>query len=154
MLRIPMESPYARVSFKEFTSKFDISEDLHPELPGPEERIVDFPEGKVGTRPHAAHEVPLLTATANRVIAMEDATLTSGSSGTPSTEAQDELSQETPPEEVATTTEVVPELRLEKEMAAMGPPVNKRRYNRDKAEAEANAPPKILRKDHAPVCPE
>nr|GEW81034.1 transposase (putative), gypsy type [Tanacetum cinerariifolium] len=32
----------------EFTSEYDILEDLHPELPGPEERIVDFSEGKVG----------------------------------------------------------------------------------------------------------
>nr|GEW23741.1 hypothetical protein [Tanacetum cinerariifolium] len=32
----------------EFTSEYDISEDLHPELPGPGEMIVDFPEGKVG----------------------------------------------------------------------------------------------------------
>ncbi|GKA36351.1 hypothetical protein Tco_0722842 [Tanacetum coccineum] len=145
----------------EFTSEYGISEDLHPELPSPEERIVDFPEGKfdwrinapkdempvkgsysaedvavlntrrtpiqkqpkallcivglsqryflrddvyltflndddlagalnptkvkTGTRPHAAHEVPLLTATANRVIVMEDTTTASGSSGTPST---------------------------------------------------------------------
>nr|GEV00685.1 reverse transcriptase domain-containing protein [Tanacetum cinerariifolium] len=30
----------------EFTSECGISEDLHPELPGPGERIVDFPEGK------------------------------------------------------------------------------------------------------------
>ncbi|GJR81034.1 hypothetical protein Tco_0151819 [Tanacetum coccineum] len=30
----------------EFTSEYGISEDLHPELPGPEEKIVDFPEGK------------------------------------------------------------------------------------------------------------
>nr|GEX51413.1 putative transposase (putative), gypsy type [Tanacetum cinerariifolium] len=32
----------------EFTSEYDIPETLHPELPGPEDRIVDFPEGKVG----------------------------------------------------------------------------------------------------------
>ncbi|GJW32559.1 hypothetical protein Tco_0052591, partial [Tanacetum coccineum] len=32
----------------EFTSEYGIPEDLHPELPGPEETIVDFPEGKVG----------------------------------------------------------------------------------------------------------
>nr|GEU99346.1 putative transposase (putative), gypsy type [Tanacetum cinerariifolium] len=32
----------------EFTSKYGISEALRPELPGPEDRIVDFPEGKVG----------------------------------------------------------------------------------------------------------
>ncbi|GKB66158.1 hypothetical protein Tco_0927570 [Tanacetum coccineum] len=32
----------------EFTSEYDIPEGLHPELPGPKETIVDFPEGKVG----------------------------------------------------------------------------------------------------------
>nr|GEV60609.1 hypothetical protein [Tanacetum cinerariifolium] len=30
----------------EFTSEYDISEMLHPELPGPGDRIVDFSEGK------------------------------------------------------------------------------------------------------------
>nr|GEZ55244.1 hypothetical protein [Tanacetum cinerariifolium] len=30
----------------EFTSEYDISKALHPELPGPEDRILDFPEGK------------------------------------------------------------------------------------------------------------
>nr|GEW38733.1 hypothetical protein [Tanacetum cinerariifolium] len=29
----------------ELTSEYGISEALHPELPGPEDRIVDFPEG-------------------------------------------------------------------------------------------------------------
>nr|GEY74725.1 hypothetical protein [Tanacetum cinerariifolium] len=33
----------------EFTSEYGISEMLHPELPGPGDRIVDFPEGKVAT---------------------------------------------------------------------------------------------------------
>nr|GEV61776.1 hypothetical protein [Tanacetum cinerariifolium] len=32
----------------EFTSEYGISEMLHPKLPGPGDRIVDFPEGKVG----------------------------------------------------------------------------------------------------------
>nr|GEY68842.1 hypothetical protein [Tanacetum cinerariifolium] len=32
----------------EFTSEYGIPKTLHPELPGPEDRIVDFPEGKVG----------------------------------------------------------------------------------------------------------
>ncbi|GJZ52132.1 hypothetical protein Tco_0606647, partial [Tanacetum coccineum] len=32
----------------EFTSEYGIPESLHPELPGPEETIVDFSEGKVG----------------------------------------------------------------------------------------------------------
>nr|GEV23686.1 hypothetical protein [Tanacetum cinerariifolium] len=30
----------------EFTSEYGISEMLHPELPGPGDKIVDFPEGK------------------------------------------------------------------------------------------------------------
>ncbi|GJT79237.1 hypothetical protein Tco_1053579 [Tanacetum coccineum] len=98
----------------EFTSEYYIPESLHPELPGPEEPIVEFPEGKVGvytkifklqklhidlfnlisapnptkvkteTRPRAAHDVSLLTATTSRVIDMEETTVASGSSGTPS----------------------------------------------------------------------
>nr|GEW40882.1 hypothetical protein [Tanacetum cinerariifolium] len=32
----------------EFTSEYGIPKTLHPELPGPEDRIVDFSEGKVG----------------------------------------------------------------------------------------------------------
>ncbi|GJZ18016.1 hypothetical protein Tco_0554139 [Tanacetum coccineum] len=39
---------------------------------------------KTGTRPRAAHEVPLLTATASRVIGMEDPVMETESSGTPS----------------------------------------------------------------------
>ncbi|GJT45037.1 hypothetical protein Tco_0953752 [Tanacetum coccineum] len=87
----------------EFTSEYGILEDLHPELLGPEDTIMDFSEGKVemdlfnlisapnpakvktGTRPRAAHEMSLLTTMANCVIDMEDTTGASGSSGTPST---------------------------------------------------------------------
>ncbi|GKC15967.1 hypothetical protein Tco_1012749 [Tanacetum coccineum] len=32
----------------EFTSEYGIPEDLYPELPGPEDTIMDFPEAKVG----------------------------------------------------------------------------------------------------------
>ncbi|GKF34249.1 hypothetical protein Tco_0107449, partial [Tanacetum coccineum] len=39
---------------------------------------------KIGTRPRTAHEVLLLTVTANRVIDMENTTVASGSSETPS----------------------------------------------------------------------
>ncbi|GJX26948.1 hypothetical protein Tco_0233244 [Tanacetum coccineum] len=102
----------------------------------------------------------------------------SGSSGTPSTlekspldfanedppqmitemggmayQVQDGLSHEIPHVETATTTEVVQEPGLEKEVAAMGPPVNKRCRKRGNDEAEANAPPKVLRMDHAAFRP-
>nr|GFD60777.1 hypothetical protein [Tanacetum cinerariifolium] len=45
-------------------------------------------------------------------------------------------------------TEVAPEPGLEKETVAMGSLVNKRRRKRGPDETEANAPPKVLRKDH------
>nr|GEW00591.1 transposase (putative), gypsy type [Tanacetum cinerariifolium] len=134
----------------EFTSEYGISEDVHPEFPGPKDMIVDFPEDKVGVytkffefanfriplsqflfdilghyqihlsqlsvigaakvshfeinymdlfnlisapnpskvktglRPRVAHELPLLTATASRVIDMEDPDAATESSGKPS----------------------------------------------------------------------
>ncbi|GJT72690.1 hypothetical protein Tco_1031976 [Tanacetum coccineum] len=133
---------------------------------------------KTETRPRVVHEVPLLTVTASRVIEMEDTAVESGSSGTPSAleksppdfanedppqmitemggmtdQVQDGLSHEIPPVETTTTTEVVQEPWLEKEVAAMGPPVNKRRRKRGNDEAEANASPKVLRKDHAAFRP-
>ncbi|GJT96991.1 hypothetical protein Tco_1092509 [Tanacetum coccineum] len=248
----------------EFTSKYGISESLHPELPGPEEPIVEFTKGKVGvytkffefanylipisqflfdilgfyeihlsqlsvigaakqatgeehstvlykasglleeleqsilldmdlfnlisalnsakvktrTRPRAAHEVPILTVTASLVIEMEDMAVALGSSGTPSAlekspldfvnedppqmitemggtadQVQDGFLHEIPPVETTTTTEVIQEPGLEKDVAAMRPLVNKRRHKRGNDEAEAKAPPKVLRKDHAAFRP-
>ncbi|GKD43602.1 hypothetical protein Tco_1268247 [Tanacetum coccineum] len=94
---------------------------------------------KTGTRPRAAHEVPLLTTTTSRVIDMEDVVATSTSSGTPS--AMEKLtldfsnedsslmitnkgetenpvlaktSQEDPHAENTTTVEVIPELTWKK----------------------------------------
>ncbi|GJZ62071.1 hypothetical protein Tco_0618208, partial [Tanacetum coccineum] len=129
---------------------------------------------KTETRPHAAHEVPLLTATANRVIDMEDTIGTLESSGAPSAmekspldfanenppplitekdgmeeQVHDGLSGEIPHVENPAVTEVVPELNLGREVAAIGPFVNKRRRKRGNDEAYANSPPKVLRKDHA-----
>ncbi|GJY47208.1 hypothetical protein Tco_0436271, partial [Tanacetum coccineum] len=248
----------------EFTSGYGISEGLHPELPGREDSIVDFSEGKVfptvvdrrisapkdgmpvegtysvedvallntrripihrqpklllclvglsrryflgddvyptflyddgremdlfnlinapnpaavkiGTRPRAAHEVPLLTTTASRVIDMEDVVATSTSSGKPSAMEKSpldfanedppltitnrgetenpvpaEASQEDLPTENTTTTEVVPEVNLEKEVTTMGTLVNKRCRKRDTSKMETNAPPKVLRTYHASV---
>ncbi|GKG60444.1 hypothetical protein Tco_0612045, partial [Tanacetum coccineum] len=50
--------------------------------------------------------------------------------------------------------EVVLEVNLEKEVTAMGSLVNKRGRKRDKSKMIANAPPKVLRTDHAFVLPE
>ncbi|GKA34480.1 gypsy type transposase, partial [Tanacetum coccineum] len=130
---------------------------------------------KTGMRPRAAHEVPLLTVTASCVIEMEDTAVTSGTPsaleklpldfanedppqmitkmGGTADQVQDGLSHNIPLVETSTTTEVVQEPWLEKEVAAMGPPMNKRHRKRDNDEAKANAPPKVLRKDHAAFRP-
>ncbi|GKC59713.1 hypothetical protein Tco_1087311 [Tanacetum coccineum] len=105
-------------------------------------------------RPRAAHEVPLLTLTASHVIEMEDTVMASGSSGTPFALERSPLdfANEDPPQMI-TKMEVIQEPGLEKEVAVMGPPVNKRHRKRGNDEAEANAPPKVLRKDHAAFRP-
>ncbi|GKG21058.1 hypothetical protein Tco_0383653, partial [Tanacetum coccineum] len=68
-------------------------------------------------------------------------------------QVQDGLSNEIPHVETATSTKVVQEPRLEKEVATMGTPMNKRRRKRGNDEAEANALPKVLRKDHVAFRP-
>nr|GEY09489.1 hypothetical protein [Tanacetum cinerariifolium]GEZ97937.1 hypothetical protein [Tanacetum cinerariifolium] len=104
---------------------------------------------KTRTRPCAAHEVPLLTATASRVIDMKDMVVASGSSGTPFDVEKSPLdfTDEDPPQVITkmgkeATTEVIPESSLEKEVVAMGPVVNKRRHKIGNKGAGANAPPK------------
>ncbi|GKC42969.1 hypothetical protein Tco_1060691 [Tanacetum coccineum] len=101
---------------------------------------------KIGTRPRAAHEVPLLTVTASRVIEMEEPAAATESSGTPSTierspldfanenpsqqitrddgtedQVQGIVASEVPPPENVTTAGVAPKIDLGEEVAAMGP---------------------------------
>nr|GEU97119.1 hypothetical protein [Tanacetum cinerariifolium] len=48
---VQLETAVNTISYEyllDFTSEYGIRETLHPELPGPGDRIVDFPEGKVG----------------------------------------------------------------------------------------------------------
>ncbi|GJU76175.1 hypothetical protein Tco_1273245 [Tanacetum coccineum] len=129
---------------------------------------------KTRTRPLLTHEFPLLTATAGRVIEMEIPPLASGSSRTlPVIEKLPlDFANEDPPQLItkrddtknqvqggasqellsaanATTTKVGIEPDLEREVAAMGPLMRKRRRKRGSKETEANAPAKVLRKDHA-----
>nr|GFB55217.1 hypothetical protein [Tanacetum cinerariifolium] len=101
---------------------------------------------KIGTRPRAAHEVPLLTVTASRVIEMEDPATKTDSSEVPFTierlpldfsnenlsqqstegnetedQGQETVVPEVPPLENVTTTGVAPEAGLTEKIAAMGP---------------------------------
>ncbi|GKD37506.1 hypothetical protein Tco_1257713 [Tanacetum coccineum] len=101
---------------------------------------------KIGAHPRLSHEVPLLTATATRLINMENTPATSVSSETPPVimkspiDFSNKESLQLLTKGDQTETQVVPELNLEKEAAAMRPPLNKRRRKRDKGEAEANRP--------------
>ncbi|GJX70273.1 hypothetical protein Tco_0307444 [Tanacetum coccineum] len=167
--------------------RYFLGDDVYPTFLNDDDREMDLfnlisapnpAKVKTGTRPRTAHEVPLLTATASRVIEMEDPVATSTSSETPSVmekspldfssedlppmitnkgETEDQApavaSQEVPSAENTATAKVVPELNLEKETTAKEPPVNKRRRKRDQSAVEGNAPPKVLRKDHAFVHP-
>ncbi|GKB54248.1 hypothetical protein Tco_0905001 [Tanacetum coccineum] len=144
---IQLEDAVSTISqeyLQEFASEYYIPESLHPELPGPEDNIVDFPEEidlfnlinapnplKVKTEalPRLSHESPLDF----------------------SNEESLQLLTEGDKTETQVPAVVAPKVP---QAAAMRPLLNKRRRKRDEGEAEANAPPKVLRKDHASVRPQ
>ncbi|GKB10439.1 hypothetical protein Tco_0844362 [Tanacetum coccineum] len=167
--------------------RYFLGDDVYPTFLNDDDREMDLfnlisalnpAKVKTGTRSRTAHEVPLLTATARRVIEIEDPVATSTSSETPFVmekspldfssedpppmitnkgETEDQApavaSQEVPSAENTATAEIVPELNLEKEATAKEPSDNKRRRKRDQSAMKGNAPPKVLRKDHASVHP-
>nr|GFC03406.1 transposase (putative), gypsy type [Tanacetum cinerariifolium] len=74
--------------------RYFLGDDVHPTFLDDDDQDIDLfnlisapnpNKVKTETRPCAAHEVPLLTITGSRVIDMEDVTVASESSGTPST---------------------------------------------------------------------
>nr|GEY77640.1 hypothetical protein [Tanacetum cinerariifolium] len=107
--RIPIEKqPEALLCLVGLSRRYFLRDDVYPTFLYNDDRDMDFfslisasnpAKVKTGTRPRAAHEVPLLTATANRVINIEDMVGASGSSGTPSTVEKSplEFSNEDPP---------------------------------------------------------
>nr|GEU44688.1 putative transposase (putative), gypsy type [Tanacetum cinerariifolium] len=118
---------------------------------------------KTRSRPRAAHEVPLLTVTATRVIEMEDPTAATDSSGVLSTikrspldfateagaEGQGTMALEVPPPEDVPTTRGVPEAGQAERVAATDPPAVGESLKRGHDGVDANAPSKALRRDHA-----
>nr|GEW60200.1 hypothetical protein [Tanacetum cinerariifolium] len=129
---VQLETAVNTISYEylsDFTSEYGIPETLHPELPGPGDRIVDFSEGKDGMPANGTYFVedartldthlPLLTLTATRVVEMDEPAVATDSSGVPSTIERSPLNfaHETeasgrvtaapkvpPPEDVPTTT--------------------------------------------------
>nr|GEZ06809.1 hypothetical protein [Tanacetum cinerariifolium] len=119
--------------------------------------------------PRAAHDIPLLTVTANRVIEMEDPTAATNSSGIPSTikrspldfanenpsqqstgpEDQKTAAPEVPPPEIVTIMGGAPEAGPAERVATTYPPAVKERHKRGHNGVDTNAPLKVLRMDHA-----
>ncbi|GJV01877.1 hypothetical protein Tco_1335446 [Tanacetum coccineum] len=144
------------------SQRYFMGDDVYPTFLNDDDRDMDLfnlirapnpTKVKIGTRPRDAHEVPLLTVTASRVIEMEEPAMATESSGTPSTIDRSPLdfANENPfpsPENV-TTAGVTPETDLGEEIAAMGPRMSKKRRKKGNDRADANEPPKVLRKDHA-----
>nr|GEV54231.1 putative transposase (putative), gypsy type [Tanacetum cinerariifolium] len=117
---------------------------------------------KIKSRPRGAHEVPLLTMTANRVIEMEDPAAATDSSGIPSTIERSPLDfaneagtpdQRTVAPEVLSPEDVpatsAPEAGQAEEVAARDPSAVTKSRKRGRDGADANAPPKVLRRDYA-----
>ncbi|GJR86955.1 hypothetical protein Tco_0210966 [Tanacetum coccineum] len=108
------------------------------------------PKVKVGTRPRAAHEVPLLQATAGRVVNMEETPTISTSTGTPS--AMEKSPLDFADEDVQ--TEVVGEHQTDnpvfttvpqQEQPAAESAATERRRKRDRGETGSSAPSKAPR---------
>nr|GEV18254.1 hypothetical protein [Tanacetum cinerariifolium] len=117
---------------------------------------------KTGSRPRAPHEVPLLALTATRVIEMDDPAVATDSSGGPSTierslldfahEAgaldQGTAAPKMPPSEDVPATDA-PGAGQAEEAAAMDPLAAPESRKRGHDGTDINAPPKLLRRDHA-----
>nr|GEU88641.1 hypothetical protein [Tanacetum cinerariifolium] len=117
---------------------------------------------KIGSRTRAPHEVPLLTLTANRVIEMDDPAAATDSSGVPSTIERSPLdfayeagasdqgtaASEMPPSEDVPAI-VAPGAGQAEEVAAADPPAAAESRKRGRDGIDVNAPPKVLRRDHA-----
>nr|GEV54201.1 hypothetical protein [Tanacetum cinerariifolium] len=117
---------------------------------------------KIGSRPRAAHEVPLLTLTVNRVVEMEDPAAATDSSGVPSTIERYPLDfankvgasdqgaaapDVPPPEDVPAAS--APEVGQTEEVVATDPSAAIESRKRGRDGADMNAPVKELRRDHA-----
>nr|GEX45826.1 hypothetical protein [Tanacetum cinerariifolium] len=111
---------------------------------------------KTGSRPRAAHEVPMLTMTATRVMEMEDPAAATDSSGVPSTikrspldfaseagpEDQGTMAPEVPLPEDVPTTRGAPEASQQESVVVTAPPVITESRKRSNDEVDANAPSK------------
>nr|GEZ46785.1 hypothetical protein [Tanacetum cinerariifolium] len=174
---VQLETSVNTISHKyllEFTSEYGISEMLHPELPGPGDKIVDFPEGKVDEcvfptavdwRTNASKDGMPTNGTYS-VKAMDEPAAATDSSGVPSTIERSPLDlaheaeasgRETaapempPPEDVPVTT--APGTDQAVETVVVEPSAVRESRKRGYEGIDTNAPPKSLRRDHDDLRP-
>nr|GEV56604.1 hypothetical protein [Tanacetum cinerariifolium] len=177
--RTPIQKqPEALLCLVGLSRRYYLGDEVYPTFLHDDDRDMDLfnlihapnpTKVKTGSRPRGAHEVPLLTVTANRVIEMEDPAAATDSSGVPSTierspldfanenplqqstglEDQETAAPEVPPPENVITIADAPEARPAKRVAAADPPAAKERRKRGHDGVDTNAPPKVLRRDHA-----
>ncbi|GJS16487.1 hypothetical protein Tco_0410959 [Tanacetum coccineum] len=86
--RTPIQKqPEALLCLVGLSRRYFLGDDVYPTFLNDDDRggAPNPTKVKTGTRPRTAHDVPLLIVTTTRVIAMDDATGLSSSSGTPST---------------------------------------------------------------------
>nr|GEW50013.1 histidine kinase CKI1-like [Tanacetum cinerariifolium] len=119
---------------------------LHDDDRGGLIRTPNHTKMKTGTCTRAAHEIPLLTVTASRVIEMEDPAAETESSGTDARK-QWPLRSLSLHEDV-TTTGAAPEAGQAEGIATTDPHLAKERRKRGNDGVDTNAPPKVRRRDH------
>nr|GEV78794.1 protein BTR1 isoform X2 [Tanacetum cinerariifolium] len=149
--RTPIQKqPEALLCLVGLSRRYFLGDDVYPTFFHDDDRDMDLfnlirasnpTKVKIGTRPRAAHEVPLLTVTASRVIEMKDPATTTESSGIPSTIERSPLdfSNENPSQQ--STGGDGTEDQVE-EITAMGHRVIKKRRKRGNDGVDTNAPPK------------
>nr|GEX22343.1 hypothetical protein [Tanacetum cinerariifolium] len=128
---IQLETAMSTISHEyllEFTSEYGILEDVHPDLPGLEDMIVDFLED------------------------IEDPDAATESSGTPFAIEKSSLYFDNKNSASRMTEGAASEV-IEEEVAAMEPRSSKKHGRRGNDGADANAPPKVMRKYYVSVRP-
>nr|GEY38638.1 transposase (putative), gypsy type [Tanacetum cinerariifolium] len=165
--RTPIQKqPEMLLCVVEISRRYYLGDEVYPTFLHDDDRDMDLfnlirapnpTKVKIGSRPSAPHEAPLLTLTANRVIEMDDPAATTDSSGVPSTierslldfahEAgasdQGTAAPEMPLSEDVPAT-VAPGAGQAEEVAAADPPAAAESRKRGRDGIDVNAPPKVL----------
>nr|GEY91784.1 hypothetical protein [Tanacetum cinerariifolium] len=170
--RTPIQKqPEMLLCLVRISRRYYLGDELYPTFLHDDERDMDLfnliralnpTKVKTRSRPHASHEVPLLTLTAPRIIEMEEPTAATDSSGVPSTIERSPLDfaheagaldQGTAAPEMPSSEDVpataAPGAGQAEETATTDPPAALESRKRGRDGTDVNAPPKSLRRDHA-----